>query len=1432
MRCWPRRLAIGIAACGALLGGALWLLGRESTLQALVQRVANASGASVTVRGVSGSLYGRMQLVQLVYLGPTRRITADQVEIDWAPWQLFSGGIALSQLKVAALRVERLGAGPPVAMPASLAPPFALELADVRVGRLTLAEGASATIIEGVQLSLQGDARRWQLRRASASTPWGQATASASIDAAAPFALTAAASLSESAPRAGQARITLRAGGNLQRSTLEARGAAGKATGEAALVLAPFAAVPLQALALHLRDIDPPAFAPGLPGAALKLDLVASVDARRTVAGSLALRNEGAPGSIDQQRLPLRALNATLAGSLDAPRIEALLLDLGAAGRLNGAGSMDRASGVAEVVLHTQGLDLKGLHSRLTSTRIAGQLRLGGDLRAQTLDARLADGKLQLALQARRTGEQLALQLARLAAGKGRLQLSGEASLAGAHAFSVKGSAVHFDPSALGRYPAAEINAALALDGVLTPDWTLKARAQIGPSVLFGQPLSGKLAVTADARHLSGVAANFALGQNKASASGSFGAPGERLQWKLDAGQLAALGSDLYGSVTAGGSVEGSFSAPRARFVLDARAIGWAAGARGAANGAVHASGEALLDAAHQPQLTLEGTARGLNPLAFGAPLAGSVNASFDADASIGAHWRAALNVALQPSTLAGAPVAGFAHLSGDARRLARAELELHLGANVAAAKGAFGAAGDQLAWRIDAPQLALLGAHYGGALRANGSLAGSMAAPVLGLTLAGENLKYGAHQLKSVRASASLGPEQLVSDIELADYRAGASRVAAARLQTSGTRLEHRLRLAVRSEDADAVAALRGSWDGARWSGAIETLQNKGRYAFVLQAAAPLRLEVPAGAGPAGLLRPAHLALASATFQLPDGTLGLQSLEKNGPRWRSTGQASGIPLSYLAQYSGAMRENLSGTLALGAQWALELQAGGAPAISGMAHVFREKGDLTVGAQVPVVLGLRQLDLRADVENGALRLQLELDGARAGHARVDASARLQEGRLANTSALKLSASADMGSIAWLAPLSGQPALELDGALKLVLDGAGSVGAPLLNGHMEGEQLALRWAEQGIKLRNGRLRAQLAGDQLQLQGLSFEANQGTLAADGALRFVNGETRMQLKLTAEHLELLARPDRTLVVSGSSTLVRDERHFTLAGKVRAERALIELAPQDRPALSDDVIVLGRTAPGTAKVATPLPLTVDLEAELGDDFHLRGMGIDAELAGSVHLRAAGGRAPRANGSIRVSSGTYAAYGQKLTIERGVLSFSGAYDNPALNILAVRKRPEGEPLSETNVEAGVELRGTALAPVAKLVATPSVPDSDKLAWLVLGHGMDSSAGNEAGMLGAAAGALLGGAAGALQSRLANTLGVDELGLAQAKGLETTVVTVGKRISARAYLSFEQGASTATSLVKLRYKLNPRITLQFQTGTNSALDVLYSWAFD
>ena len=181
-RRWPRYAAIGLGATGILLAGAYWYLGRETTLQMLVQRVADASGGSIVVTGVSGSLYGAMHMESVVYRSPEQLITAKKLDIDWSPWQYLSSGIAISKLHVASVQVDTLkDTEEPVKMPLSLAPPFTLAIADARVAKLTMTNAGARTDIGDVRFKLSGNKQKWELRDASALTPWGRAAASGSI---------------------------------------------------------------------------------------------------------------------------------------------------------------------------------------------------------------------------------------------------------------------------------------------------------------------------------------------------------------------------------------------------------------------------------------------------------------------------------------------------------------------------------------------------------------------------------------------------------------------------------------------------------------------------------------------------------------------------------------------------------------------------------------------------------------------------------------------------------------------------------------------------------------------------------------------------------------------------------------------------------------------------------------------------------------------------------------------------------------------------------------------------------------------------------------------------------------------------------------------------------------------------------------------------
>jgi translocation and assembly module TamB len=196
-------------------------------------------------------------------------------------------------------------------------------------------------------------------------------------------------------------------------------------------------------------------------------------------------------------------------------------------------------------------------------------------------------------------------------------------------------------------------------------------------------------------------------------------------------------------------------------------------------------------------------------------------------------------------------------------------------------------------------------------------------------------------------------------------------------------------------------------------------------------------------------------------------------------------------------------------------------------------------------------------------------------------------------------------------------------------------------------------------------------------------------------------------------------------------------------------------------------------------------------------------------------------------NGTITLPHGTYEAYGQKLEIEKGALYFKGPLDNPGLDIRALRKH--------LAVEAGVELKGTARAPIIELVSNPEVPPGDKLSWLVLGRPLDPNNKNDLGLLQAAAGALLAQSTGSapLQRQVARAIGLDEIGFAGTSTLDNQVVSLGKRLGDRLYVTYEQGLSTTTRVIRFNVNLTQRLTLRVEGGgTTNALDLFYAFSFD
>ena len=484
----------------------------------------------------------------------------------------------------------------------------------------------------------------------------------------------------------------------------------------------------------------------------------------------------------------------------------------------------------------------------------------------------------------------------------------------------------------------------------------------------------------------------------------------------------------------------------------------------------------------------------------------------------------------------------------------------------------------------------------------------------------------------------------------------------------------------------------------------------------------------------------------------------------------------------------------------------------------------RASGDLTISDEAgSQALGLTDLRLAIAAQSGTWHFTQALAGSNLGVLAGAQSLRLPPAATWPRPDTPLQGVlewrvADLGAWAPFTP----PGWRLGGTLHTGAALGGTFGAPEITGELSGSGLAVRNLLQGVDVRDGELALSLRGDQARIDRFVFKAGKGELRLTGGAS-LGAEPTARLQLDAERFQLLGRFDRRMVASGNATLRLARQTLDLDGRFRIDEGLVDFSRIDAPALDSDVQVHG--ARGAAAVpdaaaprieGTPRVVNVALQVDLGDDLKLRGRGLDTKLRGSLAL----------TGSVRTEAGSYAAYGQKLAIDHGVLTFTGPADNPRLDILALR--------SNIDQRVGVLVSGSAQSPRVRLYSEPDMSDTDKLSWLVLGRAPDGLARTDTALLQRAALALLAGESEGPNKTLLANLGLDDFSVRQTEvgDVKDTVVTLGKQISRRWYVGYERGVNATTGNWQLIYRIAQRLTVRAQAGEDNALDAIWTWRWN
>ncbi|MCB5184667.1 translocation/assembly module TamB domain-containing protein [Methylobacillus gramineus] len=744
------------------------------------------------------------------------------------------------------------------------------------------------------------------------------------------------------------------------------------------------------------------------------------------------------------------------------------------------------------------------------------------------------------------------------------------------------------------------------------------------------------------------------------------------------------------------------------------------------------------------------------------------------------------------------------------------------LGGNTFSANGSLGKSDSKLDWQADFANLGVLGPAFGGKTNARGSLSGSMDTLSAQFQLLAENLRLpgniSARKLEGNGTLDSAGAGTLQATINAQGLRLQQGSFIDGKLMLSGNRQQHQISLQANGTGLELISVLTGGFDAnGGWAGQLKQLDYKSDVPVSLPAPAPISYDDENG-----------LLVENLALQFKQGRITLESLQSTAQGLITRGKISQLALHDIPPALFSLPGNLKGNPVFSGHWNIRAE----DALNGEISLWRESGDLAVvtEGQADKPLGLQTVKLGLTMQENQLQLQASINGSQFGHVTANASTTINKNdtgfELASSAPLQAEIHAQLSTLAWL-PV---PEVQADGQMDIAIQASGQLGNPDLQGYIRGSNLALGLPAEGVSLTQGRLNAKLSGDKLQLNELRFTGGEGSLSASGEISLNQGKPAVDIAWVLDNFTAAKRTDRLLVLQGNARTTMKDHVLDVSGDLRVVRGLIELAGEGAPQLGDDVVVVGLER---EEEESPLQFNISgLKINLGDEvigiidtnkqFLMRGRGLDGYLTGILTLSGMVPNSLRAEGSIRVG-GTYMAYGQILNIEKGIINFSGPIDNPGLNISAMR--------DNQTVKAGVEITGNALMPTVKLVSTPNVPDSDKLSWLVLGHGMDQAGKSEFAMLSLAAGALLSqGQSVPLQTRMARAAGLDSFSIG-GSDVQSSSVNFGKRLSSKLYLSYEKSLTGLLNVAKLTYAITKRWSVVSQAGSESAVDVLYTFRF-
>ncbi|MFA7454833.1 MAG: translocation/assembly module TamB domain-containing protein [Desulfobulbaceae bacterium] len=711
----------------------------------------------------------------------------------------------------------------------------------------------------------------------------------------------------------------------------------------------------------------------------------------------------------------------------------------------------------------------------------------------------------------------------------------------------------------------------------------------------------------------------------------------------------------------------------------------------------------------------------------------------------------------------------------------------------------------------FDSTDLAPLWPEASGRLQARAEIGGTRHHPVFALELSGAQLSLGGVSVAGLagEGTGDLSPAgEMRGSIRAERVNMAGKELETVRLELEGVTEQHRLRVAVRGEGAEALLEMEGGYRENGWEGRID------------------RGDIASGLlGAWRLAEPAALRLAGEEFSLTRlCMIGAEPAPicfsgEHGPDglWSARADIGALPLPLLLGWREELRDIqgvLTGTVAVQGEGGVVVR--GSLALTGT--------DVSLPLALPGesrhLLQWRDNSLQATYAEETLTATVDstlADGSDVHMAAVLTG--LQSGFPLDGAQADGFLEFRLKDLKPLAALT-YPNLEPSGSLEGRLSFTGPAAEPLLWG--------------SVNLVEGKMTAPPLGIAVEGLTMSLEARGRTMAmlltgysgggrVDAETTFswpVDAERPFTVAVKGERFELIRSPELQVRVSPDLTLTFGRRQAEIKGTVAVPEALIaptNLAGTVSP--SGDVVLVDDRPDQPREEWS---LYADVTVVAGDDVQVNAFGLRGKVEGRLRVTDLPAKPVTGEGTLQVREGTFAFYGRGVRIETGRLLFSGGpIDNPGIEVRAEN--------TSGGVTTGIQVSGFLRESELSFYSSPAMEEDAIITRLLMNTSLIGASGEQDG-------GLLGGVTAdtgldrisATVQEIRESLGVEDIRIETGRASEDLSLVIGTWLTPSLYISYGKNLLRESGSFNTRYQLGRGFFLETETGsTQSGADFKY-----